>query len=103
MHSFLEDYEGVSQTGKKGLCWCAHLWAPGPQPAKYQPHRCTSPCHAMSFPMMASYAALFGLWSLTQFVLVSAWSVALLYNGQFSVCFVHPDRSKCPEPPSHDP
>lgn len=34
----------------------------------------------MSFPMMASYCALFGLWSITQFVLVSARRVASLCN-----------------------
>lgn len=56
----------------------------------------------MSFPMMASYAALFGLWSMTQFVLVSAWHVVSLYNypsDRFAVGFAPSDcAASAPEP-----
>lgn len=53
-----------------------------------QPYCGISPGYAMSFPMMASYAALFGLWSMTQFVLVSAWRVASLCNEHSDWFFV---------------
>lgn len=49
--------------------------------------------------MMASYAALLGLWSMTQFVLVSDLRVASWCNelsDSFAVCFAPSDRSKCP-------
>lgn len=63
-----------------------------------QPYCGLSPGYAMSFPMMASYAALFGLWSMTQFVLVSAWRVASLCNelsDRFLFSFAPSDCSKC--------